>query len=633
MSSSVVGPAGFPLSGRRLFVYVVYDRRGEVDDYVLHALRGMREHAARVLVVVNGVLTDGGRERLASVSDEVLVRENVGFDIWAHKAALEHVGAGIEDFDEVVLTNDTWFGPVRPYGPVLERMGERAVHFWGMTDHAREEPNPFTGKGVLPYHLQSFWIAVRREMFLSEDWRRYWAELPEMPSYFDAVLKHETIFTEYFADRGFTHDVAYGQDDYDSSNPSLFEADALIEAGCPVLKRRPFFHWPPFLDRHAVIGKWVFETAAACGYPVEIALANLARNVPPKILNADAGLMNVLSSSVETYDRSAPMRTLVAAHIYYPEMTDLMLERADMLPGGYDLVVTTADSERAAAIRDILSTRDLTRGAVDVRVVESNDGRDQSAFLIGCRDLLLDGGYDLVVKIHSKKTPQDGYNVGRHFREQQLFNLLESPAYVANLIGLFQREAGLGMVYPPMIHIGYPTLGRAWWSNKPGFETLAAEMGIRVPLDDVSPLAPYGSMFVARPEALRVLVEHPWRYSDFGGAEAYQDGGLAHILERMPSYAAGELGYHTRTVVTSDYLSVSHTALDFKLHEMSATMPGFMYEKIDFLRHSGFVGTGSARDFLRMYFRKNHMPTVHRLRRFLDPGRRPGRWIARLRRR
>ncbi|MDD7945102.1 rhamnan synthesis F family protein [Microbacterium sp. NE2HP2] len=628
----MVGPAVFPVGGRRLLVYVVYDRRGEIDEYVLHAVRGMREHAVRILVVVNGALTEDGRARLMSVADEVLVRENVGFDIWAHKAALEHVGAGVAEFDEVVFTNDTWFGPVRPYGPVLDRMAERPVHFWGMTDHAREEPNPFTGEGVLPYHLQSFWIAVRREMLLSEQWQRYWAELPEMPSYFDAVLKHETIFTQHFADRGFTHDVAYPHDRYDSVNPSLFEADALIEDGCPTLKRRPFFHWPPFLDRHAVIGKWVFEKAADYGYPVDIALKNLARNVPPKVLNADVGLMNVVSHDVESYDRSAPLRTIVIAHIYYPEMTDEILDRADTLPGDYDLLVTTSDGERAAKIQAAIDNRSSARGGVEVRVVESNDGREQSAFLIGCRDVLLSGEYELVVKIHSKLTPQDGYNVGRHFREQQFYNLLDNPVHSANMVGLFQREPGLGLVYPPMIHVGYPTLGRAWWSNKPGFEHLAAEIGIRVPLDDVSPLAPYGSMYFARPEALRLLVEWPWHYTDFGGAEAYKDGGLAHILERMPSYAAGELGFHTRTAVTPEYLAVSHTSLDFKLNEMSATIPGFVFEKIDFLRHSGFVGTGSARDFLRMYMRKNHMPIVHRLRRVMDPSRRPGRWISRFKR-
>ncbi|MGI0522348.1 hypothetical protein ABY45_17420, partial [Microbacterium maritypicum] len=201
-------PGVFPVGGRRLVVYVVFDRRGGVDDYVPYALAGLREHAAHVLVVVNGSLSEEGRGKLEAVSDEILVRENVGFDIWAHKDALDHVGSRLSEFDEVLLTNDTWFGPVRPYAPVFDRMGERATHFWGMTDHAREDPNPFTGKGVLPYHLQSFWIAVRREMFLSEEWARYWRELPEMPSYFDAVLKHETIFTDHFAQLGFTHDVA-----------------------------------------------------------------------------------------------------------------------------------------------------------------------------------------------------------------------------------------------------------------------------------------------------------------------------------------------------------------------------------------------------------------------------------------
>ena len=617
----------FPDGGRRLVVYVVYDRRGGVDEYVVHALAGLREHAARILVVVNGKLTPEGRERLEPVSDEVLVRENVGFDIWAHKDALDHVGAGVSEFDEVVLTNDTWFGPVRPYGPVFERMDALEIDFWGMTDHAAEPWHMFTGSAGVPHHLQSFWIAVRRSMFMSERWARYWRELPPMDGYRDAVIGHELVFTGAFRDAGFVDGVAFRSEQYGSSNASLLAPEALIQDGCPVLKRRVFFHSPPFLDRYAVIGRWALEAAATGGYPTELALANLARNVAPKVLNADAGLMEVIGPDHAPYDPSDPLRVVVVAHIFYDEMTPEILERTDTLPVPYDLVVTTPDSTRAERIRAHIDAIPGKRGEVSVRVVESNDGRDQSAFLIGCRDVLLSDRYDLVVKLHSKKTPQDGYNVGTHFREQQFLNLLHDPAHSSRVLGLFQREAGLGLAFPPMIHIGYPTLGRAWWANKPGFERLAEEMGIRVPLDDVSPLAPYGSMFFARPEALRLLVERPWRYSDFGGAEAYQDGGLAHILERMPASAAGELGFHSRTIVAPDYASISHTALDFKFDEMSATIPGYAHEKIDRLREVGFVGTGSGRDFLRMYMRANHMGTVHRLRRLMDPVKRPGRWI------
>jgi lipopolysaccharide biosynthesis protein len=610
-STEAEAPAAtaLPDGVRRLFVYVVWDRRGGVDDYVPYALAGMRAEAAHILVVVNGTLSQEGRAKLEPVCDDILVRDNTGYDIWAQKEALEHVGDAISEFDEIILTNDTWFGPVRPYGPVLARMASRPVDFWGLSDHAREEPNPFTRKGVLHYHLQSFWIAVRRSMFLSEAWRAYWRDLPAMPDYFDAVLKHEAVFTHHFATRGFHHDVAFPSADYPTDHPALFNPDLLLADGCPVLKRRPFFHYPPFLDRHAVIGRDIAKEVESYGYPVAMMWKNLARNVAPKILNADAGMLEVLPDVDVSSGSARALRIVAILHIFYTEMTDEMLDRVDTLPGAYDLVVTTPDADRAKTIADIIARRPRDGRSVDIRVVASNAGRDQSAFLIGCRDILLDGGYDLVVKLHSKKTPQDGFNIGRHFKEQQFGNLLDSPGYTANLLALFQREPGLGLVYPPMIHIGYPTMGHAWWANKPGAEALCSELGIRVPLDDVSPLAPYGSMFVARPEALRLLVEHEWRYAQFGGADAYADGGLAHILERLPSYAAGESGYHTRTVATAEYMSISHTALEYKLDQLSSTLPGDTVDAIHYLRGVGQVGRGRLIDFARMYIRL-HFPGV-----------------------
>ncbi|MBW9111869.1 rhamnan synthesis F family protein [Microbacterium ureisolvens] len=620
-----------PADTRRLIIYAVWDRRGEIEDYVLFALEALRPHATRIVVVANGTLTPAARASLDGRAEVVIVRDNVGFDIGAHKAGLEHVGDGVSDFDEIILTNDTWFGPVRPFAPVFERMGEAAVAFWGMTDHAELEPNPFTGTGVLPYHLQSFWIAVRPQLFLSQAWRDYWRALPEMATVQDAVLLHEASFTRHFAEQGFQHAVAFPSSEYPSEHPALFNADLLIEAGCPLLKRRPFLHWPPFLDRHAVIGRWVMETAERHGYPVDLAWRSLARNVEPRVLYTDAAMHNVLPHRDVGYDSSRPFRVAALLHIFYVEMTEEMLDLVDALPGTYDLFVTTPDVDRAAAIAALIDQRPREGRAVEVRVVE-NAGRDQSAFLIGCRDVVLDGGYDLVVKLHSKKTPQDGYNVGRHFKAQQFGNLLPSPGYAANVLAMFQKEPGLGLVYPPMIHLGYPTMGRGWWSNKPGFEEYCRELGIRVPLDEISPMAPYGSMYIARPEALRLLVEHPWTYDEFGGEESYRDGGLAHILERMPSYAAAELGYHTRTVSTPEYMSISHTSMEFNFDQMSATIPGDSVDRIMFIKRAGYVGQGRVRDFVRMYFGL-HPGVGRRLGWMIDPSNRLARLASRLTRR
>jgi len=586
---------------RRLVIYAVWDRRGGIEDFIPYALTRLRPHAERIVVVVNGSLTDDGQAKLAGVCDDVLVRPNRGYDIWAHKHAIDHLGTQIDEFDEVILTNDTWFGPVREFGGLFERMDRSDADFWGMTDHPEETPNPFTRSGVLPYHLQSYWIAVRGRMIRSGTWATYWRDLPEMPEYLDAVLTHEAVFTEHFTAHGFVSDVAFAASGYPTNHPALFNPDLLLRDGCPTLKRRPLFHWPPFLQRHAVVGRWIMEQVEGYGYPVELIWRNLARTVEPRVLNANAAMHEVLPDTDIALDPTRHLRIVALLHIFYPEMTQEMLDLTDNLPGTYDLVITTPDAVRAAEIEEIVARRER-RGDVDVRVLPSNDGRDQSAFLVGCRDVLLGDRYDLVVKLHSKKTPQDGFNVGRHFKDQQFSNLLATPGYVANLIALFQKEPGLGLVYPPMIHIGYPTMGRGWWSNKPGFAKYCERLGIQVPLDEISPLAPFGSMYVARPESLRLLVEHEWAYDDFGGADAYRDGGLAHILERMPSYAAAELGYHTRTVSTTEYLSISHTSMEFNLDHLSATTTGDSVDRIMFLKQAGYVGTGRPGDFVRMYF-------------------------------
>lgn len=600
---------------RRLVIYVVYDRRGDVDDFVLEALRGLREHAERIFVVVNGELTPLGRERLEAAADDVLVRENVGLDIWAQKAAIDALGPEITDYDEIVLTNDTWFGPVRPFGPVFKTQDAKAVDFWGLTDHPRiEQPDSPTG-ALIPYHLQSFWLAVRRRMLDSSAWRTYWRDLPPMPTYRDAVDLHELPFTERFASHGFVHDVVYPHARYDSENPSVFNADEMLDDGSPILKRKPFFFWPPTMDHHASIGRWTMERAESYGYPRELMLPNLAKNSPPRDLNADAGLVEILPDIDVAYDAEHPLRVLVVAHIYYVEMAEEMLRRADYVPGAYELVVTTPDAGRALAIEEVIAAHPREGRLASVRVLPSNDGRDQSAFLIACRDLILGDRHDVLIKIHSKKTPQQGHSVGQHFRDQQFENLLPNPGYVANLLALFQQERGLGLVYPPMVHLGHGTLGHGWWTNKPRFETLALEFGLSVPIDGASPLAPFGSMYAARPQSLRILAEREWRYEEFGGVEAYVDGGLAHVLERMPSYVAAEDGYHTRIAMGAEYAAISHTALEFKLDELSATIPGSPREKITVMHQLRPTDVRSGRDLFWAYMRVHHPEFVERYTR------------------
>lgn len=615
-------PAVFPSNGRRLVIYVVYDRRGGVEEFVQYALQGMRDDAAHILAVVNGKLDDAGRALLETVADDILVRPNRGFDIWAHKEGLQHVGDRIAEFDELLLTNDTWFGPVRPYGPVFDRMNRAPVHFWGMTDHEYDPLNRFTGEGELPYHLQSFWIAVRREMFLSQEWRDYWRDLPEMPDYYDAVLKHETQFTKHFTDRGFVSGVAFAAADYPTEHPALFNADLLLADGCPLVKRRPFFHYPPFLDRHAVIGRRTINAIEEFGYPMELLWRNLARNVQPKVLNTDAGMLEVLSDVDVAYDRTRPIRLAVIAHCADPRTADHLLQRLVRIPVPFRLYVTTTSSASAGSIEETLGDCELPMAdSTEVRVVPHKAGRDMSAFFIGCRDILLSGDHDLVVKIHTRAPRKRGANAARYFRRYQLENLISSPGQFANLLALFQKEPGLGAVFPPMMHIGYAVAGRGWGKYRDPAQEICERLGIRVPLDGTTPLAPMGGMWIGRPESLRLLLADELSYGDYaiplGGRKAGAD--LARVQERLVPLALGESGYHCRTVMNQEHAGISYANLAYKLDQLSITPPGYPLEQIQWLHRAGWAGAGGVVAMTRMYLRLNHPAAAAKLAPVVRP--------------
>ena len=91
---------------KRLGIYFFYDKDGIVDEYNLVLLRDLKENLEKLLVVCNGALTPEGKARFASVADEVLVRENRGFDVWAYKEGMEHYGwSELSQYDERVSAN------------------------------------------------------------------------------------------------------------------------------------------------------------------------------------------------------------------------------------------------------------------------------------------------------------------------------------------------------------------------------------------------------------------------------------------------------------------------------------------------------------------------------------------------
>ena len=129
---------------KRLGIFFFYEKNGDVDDFITYYLRDLARNLTELIVVCNGKLSKQGRAAFEEFTDQIIVRENKGLDVWAYKTALDHYGwQRLSEFDEVVMTNSTLMGPVRPLKEMFDAMAERTnLDFWGLTIHHGAEGNP-----------------------------------------------------------------------------------------------------------------------------------------------------------------------------------------------------------------------------------------------------------------------------------------------------------------------------------------------------------------------------------------------------------------------------------------------------------------------------------------------------------
>ena len=146
---------------RRLGIFVLYDADGVADDYVKVLLSSLKNEIQEIFIVINGSIGSQCLEGLHAYGDEIFCRDNIGFDAGAYKDTFLYFLPRDKrgEYDEIVLMNDTFFGPVFPLKPFFDRVETETADFWGTTRH----PEKKTGDGrIIKSHVQAYFLEIGR---------------------------------------------------------------------------------------------------------------------------------------------------------------------------------------------------------------------------------------------------------------------------------------------------------------------------------------------------------------------------------------------------------------------------------------------------------------------------------------
>lgn len=214
----------------RLGIFSFYDPEGVVDSYIEHLLTELTSVVDKLIITVNGRIDETGLVIFRQYTDTIVIRENKGFDSGAYADVIVNMlGEDLKEWDEVVLSNDTFWGPFIPLRSVFEKMDLKNVDFWGFNYNVQR----------ICTYIEDYFVVFRKNIICSGDLLEFFKTninpFEENRKYLFGP--NEAGMTRYFSKR----EYRWGTYTYTHScDPYRDPYDCLREYNLPLLKKKVF---------------------------------------------------------------------------------------------------------------------------------------------------------------------------------------------------------------------------------------------------------------------------------------------------------------------------------------------------------------------------------------------------------
>ena len=590
---------------KRLGIFLFFDADGIADDYVVHLLRSIRPCLSRLLVVANGKLLDGSRAKLEPLADELLVRPNEGFDTGAWQEALfRHVGERhFAEYDELVLFNDSFFAPFRPFEDIFRDMEDDGADFWGLSVHGAIPGDGTCRYGYRPDYLQTYFLVFRARLFHSGDFAAFWRNQPSYKTFRSVAEGFGGVLTRHFEDLGYQWSVYSDTRDLDVSRDKnydhhTYDLDEMVaRRRYPIIKRRSFrvpkMRYLAYGDATTLPQAIAHVRRLYPDYDLGPMFVHLLRKYPARDLKEALNLDFVIADEEPSPVAVRPRpRTLVAAYLVDAGRFSVFLPYLEHVPQDCGLLLVTDTEEKRARLLEELAGKCSDIQSV---VVESHpDPQEMEAFLLGVLPYM--GQFDLVGFLHDSNLFMGDYPCVDDATRRLLWdNMLASESYVQRIRDLFVSTPWLGVLAPPLAN--HATFFRenlnAWHGNFKATAALLERLGLSVPLDPSRPPFILGNAWWVRTDALAPLGAHNWNASAFDGKPR-----LLAALERSIPYIAQSRSYVSGWVMTpetaSTQLSNLRYMLDMSARRFSSALGLLMTDFPSYFRCIPSLGTALA---------------------------------------
>jgi lipopolysaccharide biosynthesis protein len=175
---------------KRLVIYAHYGVSAKIARHVFYFIGELRTLGFEICFVSNSPVSPESQRELSPLCEKFIQRENNGFDFAMWQAGLAEYN--LCKVEELLLTNSSIIGPLRPLAPLWKNPAVKECDFWGLTDNDEH--------GL---HLQSYFLVFRRQVIHSASFKEFWSSVQPYQDKNEVIQKYEIGLTRRLEEAGF----------------------------------------------------------------------------------------------------------------------------------------------------------------------------------------------------------------------------------------------------------------------------------------------------------------------------------------------------------------------------------------------------------------------------------------------
>lgn len=230
----------------RICFFAHYDKDNIIDDYVIYYLERLKQVTDTIIFTSDSELNSAELEKIQNIVTIAHIGHHGEYDFGSWKRCWQYIdnsqhnsknNLNLNNYEQLILANDSCFGPFHPLAPIFTEMEQKELDVWGFSK----------GKIDNIERLQSYFMVIRNNIFIQDWFKEFFLNITKQNDYDEIIYKYEHGLGVLLAKHGCKYDSFLELDKKDNLHSYILQEQAFDYINnnqmpllkCKLLKQNP----------------------------------------------------------------------------------------------------------------------------------------------------------------------------------------------------------------------------------------------------------------------------------------------------------------------------------------------------------------------------------------------------------